>query len=135
MKAIPEGIRSRGMADICDRRWPYEIVIMSRPQFKSQRKGVLLACRLCSHVFCASTFLLGRHGRQTNSQSLPIFTTFSLSFLYCNKTKISNEEGAVAEWLSRMTRNHIPSGAHVRIMPASFLLAFWSTILLHFCVI
>jgi hypothetical protein len=28
-------------------------------------------------------------------------------------------QGVVAEWLSRMTRNHIPSGASVRIWPTS----------------
>ena len=28
-------------------------------------------------------------------------------------------DGNLAEWLLRMTRNHIPSGAHVRIMRLS----------------
>ena len=30
--------------------------------------------------------------------------------------------GNVAEWLTRLTRNQLPSGAHVRIMSLSFLL-------------
>jgi hypothetical protein len=42
--------------------------------------------------------------------------------------KARNTSGALAEWLSRMTRNHIPSGAQVRVLQAScvqFLFAFW----------
>jgi hypothetical protein len=34
-----------------------------------------------------------------------------------NQTK--STFGALAEWLSRMTRNHIPSGAQVRVLQAS----------------
>jgi hypothetical protein len=41
---------------------------------------------------------------------------------------MSNLMGALAEWLSRMTRNHIPSGAQVRVLQASqiaFFLLFY----------
>ncbi|KAH5833314.1 hypothetical protein HBI94_021260 [Parastagonospora nodorum] len=42
--------------------------------------------------------------------------------------QITNTTGVVAEWLSRKTRNLVPSGAQVRILPTSFLFAkaeFW----------
>jgi hypothetical protein len=86
---------------------------------------------LCMTHHHAAAPHLSRSERHTIVIIMCLILIFSI-----NSSNTSDEQphGALAEWLSRMTRNHIPSGAQVRVLQASqiafFLLFYFGGVVL-----